>query len=83
MLKKERKAEMATKHECDRCGAEIKNYTGIGNQFKLPSLIQVIDTKATEKGAGYNFFDLCDICISNLRLWLGMESVDRVPPEGK
>jgi len=70
---------MAIEYRCDRCDAVVKNYTAHSNKFKLPSIIKVVDTKATEAGAGFTEFDLCDMCVSNLRLWLGMEQVARIP----
>lgn len=69
---------MGSKYFCDGCGTDIENYNAVRNCLSLPRLIEVIDTKATDKGAGFLEVDVCPACMLEVRVMFGLETVDRI-----
>lgn len=66
---------MATTHSCDKCGNNIKDYTVSKNMIKVPKLEIIVSTQKSIPSAFS--VDLCAGCLVDLRVHLGVETVDR------
>lgn len=60
---------MATVHTCDRCGCEIGKFEVPNNTVQVPSLVV----------PRHKQVDLCDQCVLELRVFLGLAIAERIP----
>ena len=72
---------MAIQHNCDVCGEYVEKYFTYINTIRIPTMLVPIEQKGGKTqvvNTSTRDIDLCNSCMIELRVFLGLDPTDRV-----